>query len=379
MKWYNIITKVLLNKLRGEKMNIAYKIKNYRRDKDMTQEELAEYLNVSVSAVSQWESGKTLPDISTVLALANFFGVTLDELFDRTSAEKEKDMKEYRELAMKYENSGEIREELKLWREAVRKYPGDYECLINLAYALEFMVYSGVSDEEAEANMRESVAICERILKDCNENDTRNLAIQILVRIYSNKGFSMASEEIAEKYAMMSVGMYGCREMLLENAYFTDESREKKRRLQHFNILEHMDLLTQKMYYGKYGSEEEKIKACRAALDLWQTLIYDGNYQFFHCRIEKIYINLAMSYAKLGKREEAIEALRGAFCHARSYDSLPCGEMHYTSAFVSSATSDKSKHTKNYTCTNTDDVKRFMQNKVFDFIRGDAEFKSLVK
>ena len=48
-------------------MNIAYKIKKYRRDKDMTQEELAEYLGVSVSAVSQWESGKTLPDISTVL------------------------------------------------------------------------------------------------------------------------------------------------------------------------------------------------------------------------------------------------------------------------------------------------------------------------
>mgnify|MGYP003292579216 CR=1 FL=1 len=39
----------------------------------LTQEQLSEYLNVSVSAVSQWESGKTVPDVSTLLSLASFF------------------------------------------------------------------------------------------------------------------------------------------------------------------------------------------------------------------------------------------------------------------------------------------------------------------
>ena len=62
-------------------MNIGIKIKEFRHQKDLTQEQLAEYLNVSVPAVSQWESGKTVPDVSTLLALANFFDVTLDELF----------------------------------------------------------------------------------------------------------------------------------------------------------------------------------------------------------------------------------------------------------------------------------------------------------
>ncbi|MBQ9079623.1 MAG: helix-turn-helix transcriptional regulator [Clostridia bacterium] len=38
-------------------MNIGSVIKKARREKDLTQEQLAEYLNVSVSAVSQWESG----------------------------------------------------------------------------------------------------------------------------------------------------------------------------------------------------------------------------------------------------------------------------------------------------------------------------------
>ena len=77
-------------------MNIGIKIKKFRHDMDLTQEQLAEYLNVSVSAVSQWESSKTLPDVSTLLSLANFFDVTLDELFDRASNDKEKETRFYR-------------------------------------------------------------------------------------------------------------------------------------------------------------------------------------------------------------------------------------------------------------------------------------------
>ncbi len=121
----------------------------------------------------------------------------------------------------------------------------------------------------------------------------------------------------------------------------------------------------------------EKIEACTAALKLWQTLIYDGNYQFFHCRIQKIYIALALSYGKLQKRSETIEALKNALYHAKCYDTLPEGEQHYTSIFVKAATSDASGSTKNYTFTNTDDVMRFKKNKVFDFIREDAEFLAI--
>ena len=70
-------------------MNIGSVIKSKRREKDLTQEQLAEYLNVSVSAVSQWESGKTVPDVSLIITLANFFDVTTDELLCRTAKKDE--------------------------------------------------------------------------------------------------------------------------------------------------------------------------------------------------------------------------------------------------------------------------------------------------
>ncbi len=56
-------------------------IRRLRMERDWTQEELAARLNVSGQAVSKWETGQSLPDVSQVPALARTFGVTTDELF----------------------------------------------------------------------------------------------------------------------------------------------------------------------------------------------------------------------------------------------------------------------------------------------------------
>lgn len=61
-------------------MDIGKNIKRYRQEFNMTQEKLAELLNISVSAVSQWESEKTIPDISLIPTLCNLFHVSSDVL-----------------------------------------------------------------------------------------------------------------------------------------------------------------------------------------------------------------------------------------------------------------------------------------------------------
>ena len=63
-------------------LNIGNKIKNLRRQKNISQEVLAQYLGISFQAVSKWESGMTMPDITLIPALASFFGISTDELFD---------------------------------------------------------------------------------------------------------------------------------------------------------------------------------------------------------------------------------------------------------------------------------------------------------
>lgn len=61
-------------------MEFNEKLQELRKRKGLTQEELAEALFVSRTAVSKWESGRGYPNIDSLKAIAKFFGVTIDEL-----------------------------------------------------------------------------------------------------------------------------------------------------------------------------------------------------------------------------------------------------------------------------------------------------------
>ena len=59
------------------------RIASYRKEKDLTQEALAQRLGVTNQAVSKWESDQCCPDIMLLPELADVFGITIDELFGR--------------------------------------------------------------------------------------------------------------------------------------------------------------------------------------------------------------------------------------------------------------------------------------------------------
>lgn len=64
-------------------MNLGKNIYELRKERGVTQEGLAAELGVTAAAVSKWEKGNTLPDVLMVCALADFFGVSTDELLGR--------------------------------------------------------------------------------------------------------------------------------------------------------------------------------------------------------------------------------------------------------------------------------------------------------
>jgi transcriptional regulator with XRE-family HTH domain len=83
-------------------IKIANKIKQLRKQKDITQEQLAYSIGISFQAVSKWENNIALPDITLVPALANYFGVSIDELFDYNLKELEAKVKVICDEAYKY-------------------------------------------------------------------------------------------------------------------------------------------------------------------------------------------------------------------------------------------------------------------------------------
>ena len=79
-------------------MEFNEKLQELRKQRGLTQEELAEKLYVSRTAISKWESGRGYPNIESLKAIARFFGVTVDELLSSgevlTIAEEDNNRKE---------------------------------------------------------------------------------------------------------------------------------------------------------------------------------------------------------------------------------------------------------------------------------------------
>ena len=77
-------------------MEFSEKLQTLRKQKNLTQEELAEILFVSRTAISKWESGRGYPNIDSLKAIAKFFGISIDQLLsgEELLTIAEKDVKE---------------------------------------------------------------------------------------------------------------------------------------------------------------------------------------------------------------------------------------------------------------------------------------------
>ena len=118
-------------------MKIGEKIKCLRKQKNLSQEVLANYLGVSFQAVSKWESGTTMPDVMLIPAIASFFGVSTDELFDFNLLEMEQQIDAICDEAYRCRDADAAKAEKILW-EGLRRYPGNDRILNNLLYTMDY-------------------------------------------------------------------------------------------------------------------------------------------------------------------------------------------------------------------------------------------------
>ena len=109
-------------------------LKQCRKEKNLTQEQLAEKFGVSARTVSRWETGINMPDLSVLVQLAEYYDVEMRELLDgERSQTMNKDMKETLDKVAVYEE----------WVKQKALKAG------NLAFASMFMI--GVSDYYSDA------------------------------------------------------------------------------------------------------------------------------------------------------------------------------------------------------------------------------------
>lgn len=107
-------------------MNLGNKIRELRRGRNLTQEQLAASLNISAQAVSKWEMGASFPDMTMIPVLAGFFKVSLDDLFDFDVNKVDKEIEDIRlEYSKYFWSSFEKAEQILL--DGLKQYPASIQ------------------------------------------------------------------------------------------------------------------------------------------------------------------------------------------------------------------------------------------------------------
>ena len=116
-------------------MNIGNKIKELRKQRGVTQEQLADSIGISFQAVSKWENNIALPDITLATALARYFGVSMDELFDFNLKKIEDKAFAIAKESWKYRNS-DWEKARNILDEGLKEFPDNVTLLINRLYVM---------------------------------------------------------------------------------------------------------------------------------------------------------------------------------------------------------------------------------------------------
>jgi len=121
-------------------LDLGQKIRELRRRDGRTQEALAEAIGVTSQAVSRWEANGGYPDMEMIPSIANYFGVTIDELFGyENDREKKIDEIVTQIKEMNARNNGvdiNIDECLALARQAMIEFPANETIMLTLADVL---------------------------------------------------------------------------------------------------------------------------------------------------------------------------------------------------------------------------------------------------
>jgi transcriptional regulator with XRE-family HTH domain len=83
---------------------IGENIRRFRRERDITQEMLADRLHISAQAVSKWERGESLPDVTLIVPMASYLGVSADDLLGVNEAILRERLDEFEKFRLESEH-----------------------------------------------------------------------------------------------------------------------------------------------------------------------------------------------------------------------------------------------------------------------------------
>ncbi len=275
-------------------MQIGKIIRKYRKEQNMTQEEMAIRLGVTAPAVNKWESGNSMPDILLLAPIARLLGISLDTLL---SFHDELTTEQINNFIYKADEQLKNRtyEEAFQWsKKIIEQYPNCEELLLQLAILLDARRLT-VEVPDAEKYDDYIIHCYTRALESENEM-TRNRAADSLFGFYSRK----EQYNKAEEYL----------------SYFSVQNPERKRK--------------QADIYSKTGRIKDAYKA-------YEELLF-SDYQMVSTIFHNLYM-LAMQDNNLKKAHMLVDKQQ------KLADIFDMGDYHNISCVLELATEEKDADT----------------------------------
>ena len=231
-------------------MNLEFgkNLKRLRHKKDMTQDELAGKLSLSVQAISRYETGTAYPDIEMLPVIAGFFGVTVDKLLGVSSEARERRMDEYNTELRKITDR---KKRLALLRKQHAEFPEEWDVVNSMVYEMTFI-------PECLDEMRE---IVDDALKNCSDNLWRENMIFSYLRSEADEGKANAFiEKYASRYDMRKI-------QLLDNRYAARKEHEKLKSVRQKILFEELEQSLYRLTEQINGDPQASYENCRHVLD----------------------------------------------------------------------------------------------------------------
>ena len=161
--------------------------KRLRKQRNLTQEQIAEAFGVSCQAISKWETGTSYPDISLLPIIADYFGVSVDYLLGHDTSKQEEAIEQVCNHADTLFQNRDYVQAIPPLREMLIKHPGNERLMYKLAWAL-----SGTLKESPD-NYEEAILIYLKILEISTDTEMRTRVTRDLVyRYYTKQNYEKA-------------------------------------------------------------------------------------------------------------------------------------------------------------------------------------------
>lgn len=366
--------------------NIGKRIKELRKKNDITQERLADYLGLTDKAVSKWECGLTMPDLSLIVPLARIFHVSADELLSGKPDEVDERRAEFNKCCDNWLEYNQ-EENYKLALQATSEFPRDYKYLMWLAQSEMNIAYN--SNYKEDSSSEYSVTMMGRaiehnniVIEECGDSNIRGKAIWNAMVCCKKMG----RYEDALKYAEMlpdpdPITRNSALDMCLQG-----ERLAEHRKKEVYSELNNFCVCLSKNYVFAEPKDAQALASLDATEAVLKAVFPDGNYLGFHKDLCFVYYTRATFEVVDGNYDKAVEYLQIMMEHA---EKVPYEKQSYTGGVFKDLTIDFSEdRMMTYVFTELDDVNksvaeqlrnRIKSIKVFEPLWNRMDFKSLLK